>query len=253
MISPNQYGRARRRSRASSVLVVVLVVVLLGLVLYFRAGLSSLALKILAPALAARNELGNSEVVQLRAELASSTLALLDRQELLQENQTLKKLMGRTNAGKQVLAGVLMRPPAVPYDTLLIDAGSAQGIDTGDLVYGGGSAVIGEVSEVQNSTARVTLLSAPGHDYDAQILPKAAPGTALPLPLTGQGGGSLVGQVPAGSNVSVGDPIVVPGVEGAYVGSVSHIDQQSGASFESLYALLPVDLFALQFVEIAVQ
>ena len=253
MISPNPYRpRARKRSGVGIAFFAVLALLVFGVVLYFKGPLSSLAVSALKPALAARSNLSKSTVAELEAELASSTLALADRSALVQENQNLKLLLGRAPSKKEVLAGILLRPPATPYDTLLIDAGSNNGVAEGALVYGGTSAVIGQVSGVFPTSARVTLLSAPGHDYDAEVLSSATPGSVLPLALVGQGGGSLSGQVPAGSSVSVGDSIVVPGVSGSYVGTVTHIDSQAGASFETLYAQLPANLFSLEYVEVEV-
>jgi len=255
MISPNPYSvrSSRRKSRLGGWLIALACVVMVVLILYWRAPLSSFVLRLVSPAFVVRNSLHTSEVAALQTALASTTAALADRNALYQENQSLKQLLNRSDARSEVLAGVIMRPPATPYDTLLIDAGKNQGVAVGALVYGGGTLVIGQVSEVFDTEARVTLLSAPGRDYDAEIAPTATPGSIIALPLVGQGGGSLMGQVPAGSTVKVGDSILVPGVEGSYVGSISHIDQESGASFESIYAQLPVDPFALRYVEVLKQ
>jgi len=186
----------------------------------------------------------------LQAALASTSAALADRNQLSIENTELKSLLGRQISGVQIVAAVILRPPGTPYDTLMIDAGKKEGVTPGELVYGGGKSAIGEISEVYDNSSRVSLFSAPGRTFDAQVAPAATPGAVLPLSLAGQGGGSMIGQVPAGSNVVVGDPVIIPGIGSAFVGEVSHIEAPTGSSFITLLVQLPANIFALQFVEV---
>ncbi len=144
-------------------------------------------------------------------------------------------------------------PPASPYDTLLIDAGSKDGVVKGQVVFAGGTAAIGEVSDVYTTTARVSLFSAPGRTYDAQVAPTATPGVVLPVSLQGQGAGSFTGEVPTGSEIVVGDSVVVPGLGNFFLGAVTHIELPQGSSFETLHVQLSVNIFTLQYVEIARQ
>lgn len=187
---------------------------------------------------------GTSENEILRAELASTTARVADRDALYAENQDLKARLNR-NGGKQViLAGVTLRPPAIPYDTLLVDAGEAEGVVEGALVYASGTTLIGRVGDVYGHSARVVLFSAPGEVYDALLRGQ------VPVQMQGQGSGSFVGQVPAGTKVMEGDALVFPGVASGFAGTVSHVALKEGESFETLYAHLPVDPLLLRFVEI---
>lgn len=213
----------------------------------YRAQLSSLFWRIGVPVMAFRNSLNATENAQLRAELASTTAALADRDALYRENVLLKAQFGRDTALHGILAGVVMAPPGIPYDTLLIDAGSAQGISTGDLVSAGGTTVIGTVSEVYATASRVKLFSSPGESYQAFVVHGA---TSIPVSIEGQGAGSMEGQIPAGSVVAEGDTVEFPGIAGGFVGQVSHVDAKNGESFQTVYVRLPVDLFSLRFVEV---
>ncbi|MBY0473400.1 hypothetical protein K2Q00_03960 [Patescibacteria group bacterium] len=206
----------------------------------------------MSPLQRARVGLDSSDNQRLRAELASTTALLADRNALYQETIELKNRLGRLPAqtsGERILAGVLMRPPAIPYDTLLIDAGETEGVHSGDFVSAGGTTRIGTVGEVYGHTSRVILFSAPGQTYDA-LLHLSSTTQIVPVSMQGQGSGSFVGQVPAGTPVKVGNSIVFPGVASALAGTVSSVLFDPKQSFVTLYARLPVDLVSLRFVEI---
>lgn len=229
---------------------------LLGAGIFWRNALESAAWSAIAPLERLRIGFDASDNQRLRAALASTTAALADRNVLYQENIQLKAQLGRTISTNVILAGVLLRPPATPYDTLVVDAGEAEGVHSGDFVSAGGTTRIGTVGDVQTHTSRVVLFSAPGQTYDVLLrLANPADGgvnttQTVPVVMQGQGSGSFVGQVPAGTAVKVGDPLVFPGIASAFAGSVSHVDYDPRQSFETLYAHLPVDILALQFVEI---
>ncbi|MDO8548465.1 MAG: rod shape-determining protein MreC [bacterium] len=229
---------------------VLLLAALVVAVSIWRAQAGSLFWTIVAPLASLRNSFDATENAALRAELASTTAALADRTVLYRENLLLKAQFGRDATAHVVLASVLMRPPGTPYDTLIIDAGTGEGVTQGALVSAGGNAYIGTVSDVYTSTSRVTLFSAPGVTYNALVLLSAEAGKSIPISLVGEGAGSMSAQVPSATAVSEGDTVVVPGISTAFAGVVAHIERPAGESFETLYVHLPVDLFSLQFVEV---
>lgn len=248
MTSRNYTQRVGWRARAlSSLAPAAALLLLLIALLLWRGFFSGLLLSVLTPVRSLQGSWYGSEVVALKAALASSTALAADRTILYAENQALKKLLGRTEGVSVVLAGVVLRPPGVPYDTLVVDAGSREGVVVGDVVSAGGTALIGRVSEVYATTARVRLFSAPEEVYDALL--KTADRT-VPVHVEGQGSGSLTAQVPVGVSVSVGDPIVFPDITGGYASVVSAVVTEEGASFKKIYAQLPVDPLELTFVEI---
>lgn len=220
------------------------VVLAVGVAALFREPLGGLLWRAAAPVLQLRNTLGASEAEQLRAELAGAQARAADRDMLYAENVDLKRRLGRAAEGSRVLAGVLQRPPGVPYDTFVLDAGSEQGLAVGQLVSAGGASLIGRVVEVHAQTARVVLFSSPGESHDALLRGE------VPVAVAGQGGGSFVAEVPAGTQVLVGDSILFPGIAPGYSGTVSFVERRSGESFVTLYLHLPFDPFALRFVEV---
>ncbi len=93
----------------------------------------------------------------------------------------------------------------------------------GALAFAGGTTVIGTVSDVYDTTSRVELFSAPGESYQALLQ------DGTPISLSGEGAGSMSGEVPAGTTVTTGEAVSLPGISSAFAGSVSHVYQQSGA------------------------
>ena len=246
MISP----RRRAASSRGRLLVAALLLVVFALLVVFRAGAAAAFWRVLSPVMALRNTLGKSEVSRLRAELASTSALLADRNSLATENAILRSQLGRNPAEHMVLAGVLLHAPAVAYDTLLIDAGKVEGIAPGDLVYAGGTTLVGSVSEVYDESARVELLSTPGRTYQAFLRSGNALSAAIPISVEGQGAGSMRAQVPASTNVSRGDQVIFPGVAGDFAGLVSYVDIDASQSFKTLYLTMPVNPQSLEFVEV---
>ncbi len=222
---------------------------LLGAGIFWHSALESALWTVIAPLQRARSGFDASDNQRLRAELAAANALVADRNALYQENLELKVRLGRDAARSVILAGVLQRPPATPYDTLMVDAGAAEGVRAGDFVSAGGTARIGTVAEVYAHTSRVILFSAPGQTYDV-LLHLSSTTQTVPVSMQGQGSGSFIGQVPAGTPVRVGDSLVFPGIASALAGSVSSVNFDPKQSFATLYARLPVDLLSLRFVEI---
>jgi cell shape-determining protein MreC len=258
-------NRQRRRSPNFLVALVVLLVCII-FVAFFRNPLSNIFLRVTSPLFVARDSVGGglsgifaqfsskasleTQNETLRAALASTSAALADRDILYQQNLFIKNQFGRDTAAHALLAGVLMRPPNIPYDTLLIDAGSAQGVTMGDIVSAGGTTAIGRITSVYGTQSRATLFSAAGESYQALLQLSAQGGVSVPLSFVGQGGGSMSAEVPSGTRVTLGDHVILAGIAAPFVGSVSHIDVHDGQSFETVYIELPVDLFSLQYIEV---
>lgn len=243
----------------------LLLIIFFGAAFWWRGGFEDLSSRALAPVSSARGGffsfLGGvgaffsskvaleAENQKLGAELAHAQALIADRDTLAEENLALKEAFGRADAARRViLAGVIARPPGMPYDTLLIDAGREQGIQGGAVVFAGGGAAIGTVANVYEKTARVALYSSPGATYDGLL----TSGGRSPVALTieGDGGGSFSGKIPAATPATVGDALVLPGIAGGFMGSVSGIDAPEGDSFKTLYFRLPVNIFQLQFVQV---
>ncbi len=246
MTMRNRSGVRQVQFIRTTVSVVLLLVVFCAAV-FWRAEAASVLLRMATPILLLRNSFNASESTLLRQELAAARARVADRDVLYAENIDLKNRLHRSAAVQTTLAGVLLRPPAVPYDTLVVDVGTNNGVQVGSSVAAGGTALVGTVSEVYATTARVRLLSAPGNTYEGLLSVKDK---TIPVRVEGQGGGSMRARVPAGTGVVVGNAVVLPGILGGYTGSVSYVEVKSGESFESVYLHLPVNPLELRYVEI---
>jgi len=258
MTSPNREKRSKIRH--GSVVVALLGVLILIGVLILRPTLENFFWRIWSQVAQVRMTLGDvanpfaskaaleKENTILQAELASTTALLADRNMLYQETLDLENRLSRNGSTKTILGVVLMRPPALPYDVFVIDVGSSNGVITNDLVSAGGTLFIGIVSQVYDTTSRVTLFSTPGETYAALL--HSQNGTLTPISIEGQGGGSLVSKVPIGVAASVGDSVVLPTLSGGIMATVSAVVAPQDQSFETLYLQMPVNPFALQYVEV---
>ncbi len=180
----------------------------------------------------------------LKAQLSHAEVLLADREALARENEDLKARLGREDAREVVLAGVIGRPPGIPYDTLLIDAGAEEGIAVGDVVSAGGGTAVGTITEVFATRARAALHSSPGTSYQALLR------GSVEFTVEGNGGGSFSGKIPSATPAAAGDTVLLPGIEGGFMGRVSGIYAPEGDSSKTLHFHLPVNLFELQFVEV---
>jgi cell shape-determining protein MreC len=171
-------------------------------------------------------------------------IRVLDRNQLYEENLSLKERLGREAQPNAALAAVILRPPEVPYDTLLIDIGEDADIAVGSRVAAQGSLVIGTISEVYAHSARVVLFSSPEKEYDGFLR-----GT-IPVKVEGQGGGALSMQVPYDAQVKVGDTVTLPGIESNSASIVEFVEPGQGDSAVTAYLRLPVGPQELRFVDV---
>ncbi|MSR71040.1 hypothetical protein EXS62_03320 [Candidatus Kaiserbacteria bacterium] len=237
----NRLTHIQKRSRRARYAAFAAVALLVLAAALWHAPLQGVLWSVLKPVVQARF---GGEGAQSAATLASTTALLADREALYVENLDLKKRLGRDAGLVRILGAVLLRPPMTPYDTLLIDAGSEEGIAAGDRVAAAGTALIGRVSEVYPHAARVVLYSAPGEKHEGLLR------GSVPVEFEGQGGGSLTAKLPAGTSVSAGDPVLLPGIAGGLAGDVSYVERAGSESFVTLYIRLPADPFSLRYVEV---
>lgn len=246
MISRNRTRRPRQLRFFTLVFFAGLLVVVLGLVLLYPTGVGNVFWRVV-PLLDMRNAWSTSDVTLLKEQLAKAQAAQADRDILYAETLDLKARLGRDASVQRILAGVVLRPPHTPYDTLMIDAGLTEGVVKGAVVAAGGTVLMGVVSDVYAHTARVVLFSAPGQIHEALL---TVGKESIPVTVEGQGGGSLRVQVPAGTNAKIGDTIVLPGIMGGYTGHISYVAAKESESFETLYLQLPANPLTLRYVEV---
>ncbi len=141
----------------------------------------------------------------LKEEVNRMQVNVLDRNMLEESVIKLKEALGRVSEDNRVTADVLAGPGRSPYDTLIIDAGTENGVVVGNRVVYSGVGVIGEIAEVYDTSAKVKLYSSNGEEHAVVVGVQAVPSVAK-----GRGMGNFEIKVPQGSLVVVGDEVLMP-------------------------------------------
>jgi len=187
---------------------------------------------------------GNSAVLASKnEELASENAALaIENQALVQR---ISDIAGLATTSEGILAGVVARPPESPYDTLVVAAGSREGVTPGMEAFGAGAVPLGTVSTVLADFSRVTLFSAPGTDTVGWV------GHAnVPLTIFGAGAGAIRAVVARSANIAVGDVVYLPGPGRLPVGTVVRIDGAPSSPSVILRIRPALNLFSLSWIQL---
>lgn len=172
---------------------------------------------------------------------------LLASNSVLQaENDSLKDLLGRKDTKqKTVLASVLVKPPQIPYDSLLIDIGSNYGLKVGSKVMANANVYIGEISEVMPYSSKVTLYSTPGRKLSVIL-----GGSSATVEAVGIGGGNFNIFLLREVEVKEGDVIVIPSITANVFGIVEKVNFKDKDSFQTVLFKSPVNISELNFVQV---
>ena len=165
--------------------------------------------------------------------------------ELLKsENEELRNLLSY-DGSERIMAGVIARPNQLPYDVLLIDQGSRDGVLEGSPVYIGNQTVIGFVSEVLQRSSVVTLVTTPGFTSTVFVF-----GPDIYTNAVGQGGGKVRVGVPQGIALEVGDLVVLPAVTSGIYGDISYIETSPTQPEQYGFVSPEIPLQSIRFVAV---
>jgi cell shape-determining protein MreC len=187
-----------------------------------------------------------AENSHLRDVLDEVSLEAYSRDQLREENENLKTMLGREGEYTFTLSRILSAPPVSPYDTLLLDAGTDQGVFIGMQALSQGDFKVGEVTRVWGRTSLVSLYSTPNTQLSVNVGSSSIPAVAW-----GLGGGNLRVILPRGVKVVVGDLIAIPTLAPEYAGTVDAIDRPEGSSLEAIYIRLPFDVYKEKWLYLA--
>jgi cell shape-determining protein MreC len=184
------------------------------------------------------------ELNQYKYAQSASSGDKLTLELLSQENQTLRALLGAEDA-QRIAAGVIGRPPYLPYDVLVLDRGSEQGVVVGAPVFIGGDAVIGVVMKVFPHASVVILSSTPGFEMSVYVV-----GPNIYTTAHGVGGGQVRIGVPQGIAIAPGNPVILPGIESGVYGEIEYVESDPSQSEQVAFVAPEVPLSSLRFVAI---
>lgn len=181
-----------------------------------------------------------------RAALATQNEQLAEENAvLLAQNNDLTALEHVPAASPGVAAGVLARPPESPYDTLVVAAGAAAGLEEGDVAYAASGIPLGVVERVSASAASITLLSASGMKNDAWLGALRAP-----ITLFGTGGGTFIAEAPKNASTTIGTIVYIAGPGALPIGTVSGVSVDPAAPFITLAIKGSVNPLSITYVVI---
>lgn len=183
---------------------------------------------------------------KLRNDIENNQAKLLRFDTLSREYDQLLLSYGRSPfAGSVLLGNVISKPPQSPYDVLIADVGSENGVVAGSQVYGVGGLPIGRVQETTKGTSKIVLFSSVGEE--TQVIDER---TGSTITIVGTGGGNLETQVAQDLDISIGDNVTLPQFGGAVVASAVGVDSSVASSFKKILFRLPVNVFNIRWVEI---
>lgn len=155
----------------------------------------------------------------------------------------LQSALGTRVLEAHMTARVMAAPPRTHYDTLLILAGTEDGVLPDDVVMLSGVA-IGTVTEAYTYTSVVTLYSSPGTELDAHFDTSGATAVAY-----GVGGGALEARVPDELPVAVGDTVTDPRT-GYVFGIVTHVATREIDTEQYVRISLPASFSDMRYVSL---
>lgn len=144
-----------------------------------------------------------------------------------------------------IVAGVLARPPQSPYDTLVVAAGSLDGVSADMRVFAPGNVPIGEVESVLQRSARIALYSAPGSKRAGWV------GEArVPLELVGQGGGAFKATAPKDARIEAGMTVYLTQGGALPIGEVRLVEEDLSSPAAVLSIASRANIFSLTWVKL---
>lgn len=181
--------------------------------------------------------------------LEEELAALRDRgdrvRELEAENEELRNLLGEGEDETRIAAGIIARPPFLPYDALLIDRGFQDGVREGAVVYHFEDQVIGIVQKAYSESALVTLLSTPGTQTTAYVI-----GPDIYTTVYGMGDGILRVSVPQDIPLAVGDAVVLPSLERGVLGTIATIESGQTDPEQNGFITMSAGVQSFRFVSV---
>ncbi len=182
-------------------------------------------------------------LVRAESELSKIRYQAVVYESLAQDLAALRKEVGVQSPEAYRVARAVLRPPRTHYDTLVLAAGSADGVRVGDIVSANGVA-LGTVTQVSVGSATADLYSTPGRVGDALFGSLSAIVT-----VRGLGGGALEATVPLEVEVRVGE-VVKDALSGLPFAVVSSVERRDIDTASVVRLALPVSVASLEMVSL---
>ncbi len=164
---------------------------------------------------------------------------------LKSEDGSDQNILVGSDSQKFLTASVIFRPPQTPYDMLIIDSGSNQGIKEGMQAIVFGNILLGYVAEVFPDTSKIKLISS-FHEETNVVLESSN----IPAIAVGLGGENFEIILPRPISVNLGERIIKLGNQPLLVGIVEKIENQNADPFQKIIFRLPLNIQYLKSVSL---
>lgn len=202
---------------------------------------------------------------QLKSQVQDMRRKLVKAQTAVGENDQLRKLLNLDRQGvlagyKPVTSRVIGRSPTVWYSTVIVDSGSADGVEVNDPVVNG-DGLVGRVTDVTHGTAQVTLITDSEISVSARVLPNGPQGVAEPE--AGDPGTMLLDFIEGNEPIHDGELVVTAGwsnvqqgISSAYprgipIGQVTDTTVGQQETYQRIHLDPFADMRNLDYVQIA--
>lgn len=257
-----------RKLKRKKILSIVALAFLVIIFFYFREPLSNFLSasvhSIFRPMLGLRRSIGSvfssldsafmykknlaEENESLKLKLKEADVRLLGYNSLLEENSRFKEILGRKEEKENfLLSAVLSKPNQNPYDTLIVDVGETDGVETGNMVFALGNVPVGRVAAVYSKTSKVVLFSSSGEKMRV-----AVNGGGVVMEVAGRGGGNFEMILPRDFVLPEESVAILPGIFPYVVAIVKTIISDPRDSFQKALLVSPANMQEFGFVEIRI-
>ncbi len=145
-----------------------------------------------------------------------------------------------------ILANILAGPNISPYDSLILDTGSNEGINEGNLVFSRSDVVLGKVVKTYLRNSKVALFSSYGTETNAYM-----PKSKINVVLIGQGSGNFKVEVPRDLNIELNDLALISDKGKSYpFAKLSYIEESPTDKFKKIFFISPSNIRSLKVVVI---
>lgn len=197
---------------------------------------------------ASKNSL-DAENEKLKSQISENKARISNYDSLVAENTSLKEILGRKDTkSAMILSAILSKPNQSIYDTLVIDAGIKQGLQTGDTVFALGNIPIGRIAEIYDNSSKVILFSNPGEKTQGVIS-----GKDVFMELIGRGGGNFEMILPRDIILQKGDQALMPGINSYVLAIAETTISDPRDPFTKALLTSPANIQELKFVEVSVK
>lgn len=181
----------------------------------------------------------------LRDQLNTVKLESISQSIYKDENQKLKEILGRKDHSSLLIAQILSKPNRSPYDIIIVDVGSKDGVVVGQKVLAKGFIPIGDVIEVSTKNSKIKLYSTPGNITEASL-----ESTGIDLSLKGTGSGGFEITIPKDVEVHTGQAILSKEIYAHTIALISGVVTTERDSYKKVLAKSLINIQELSWVEI---